>query len=153
MYSLSLKHGQPSGFINHLASQQKIRLHENTLVIKAGIAPGVFKAFTLENNVHCLCAAYNPREDFYLHKMPLHQEFFVLRIDEIQATNMSNTGNYEKRQSVLLLSTLEDFTLTLILFCLPVFCRGLLPISSTLRPCLARCVGLSSGQVDRKSVV
>lgn len=118
MYSLTLKHGQPSSSLLQVASLQKRILHDNALLIKAGIAPGFSKAFLLENNIHCICSKYNPKEDFHLHKMPLTHEFFVLRIDEISHScntlmmidRKYDTGIYAKSQSVLLLSTLEEFT-------------------------------------------
>jgi hypothetical protein len=118
MYSLTLKHGQPSSFTTRVASLQKMKLYDNALLIKAGMASGFFKAFTLENEIHCLCSKYNPREDFHLHKMPLTHEFFVLRIDEISHScntltmvdRKYNTGMDSKSQSVVLLSSLEEFT-------------------------------------------
>ena len=118
MYSLTLKHSQPSSFLTQVASPQKIKLHDNALLMKTGIARGFFKAFALENNIYCLCSKYNPQEDFHLHKMPLTHEFFVLRIDEISHScntlmmvdRKYNTGMYAKSQSVLLLSSLEEFT-------------------------------------------
>ena len=118
MYSLTLKHSQPFSFLTRVASSQKIKLHDNALLMKSGMARGFFKAIELENNIHCLCSKYNPLEDFHLHKMPLTHEFFVLRIDEISRSCNSlmmvnrkyNTGMYAKSQSVLLLSSLEEFT-------------------------------------------
>jgi AraC-like DNA-binding protein len=88
------------------------------LMINADMAGGIFKVFELENIIRCLCATYHPREDFHLHKMPLTQEFFILRIDEIShscnsltmANNKYSTGMYAKSQSVVLLSSLEEFT-------------------------------------------
>jgi AraC-like DNA-binding protein len=117
MYSLTLKHSQPSSFLTRVANSQKIKLHDNALMMKTGIARGFFKAFELENNIQCLCSKYNPQEDFHLHKMPLTHEFFVLRIDEIlhscntlmMVDRKYNAEMYAKSQSVLLLSSLEEF--------------------------------------------
>jgi AraC-like DNA-binding protein len=118
MYSLTLSHNQPSGYLTRVPSIQKLRLYDNALLIKAGKASGFFKAFALENNIHCLCSKYNPHEDFLLHKMPLDHEFFVLRIDEVSHScntltvvdRKYNTGIDPNTQSVVLLSSLEEFT-------------------------------------------
>jgi AraC-like DNA-binding protein len=118
MYSLTLKHNQPSNFATRVTSLQKTKLYDNALLIKAGMASGFFKAFALENKIHCLCSKYNPHEDFHLHKMPLEHEFFILRIDEISHScntltvvdRKYSTGMDSKNQSVLLLSSLEEFT-------------------------------------------
>lgn len=118
MYTLTLKHNQPSSFTSRVASLQKIKLYDNALLIKGGMASGFFKPFSLENKIHCLCSRYNPHEDFHLHKMPLGHEFFILRIDEISHScntitmvdRKYNTGMGSKSQSVLLLSSLEEFT-------------------------------------------
>ena len=119
MYSLTLKYSQPYSFLKQVASPQEIKLHDNALLMKTGIAHGFFKAFALENNIYCLCSKYNPQEDFHLHKMSLTHEYFVLRIDEISHScntlmmvdRRYNTGMYAKSHSVLLLSSLEEFTL------------------------------------------
>ena len=118
MYSLTLKHGQPSSFLTMVTSPKKVKLYDDALLTRWGIAPGVFKSFTLENNIQCLCSKYYPRDDFHVHKMPLSKEFFVLRIDEVSRSHNTvmmvdqrySMGQDAKNLSAFLLSSLEEFT-------------------------------------------
>ena len=117
MYSLTLKHGQPSSFLAILESPQKIKLYDNAFLLRAGMPQGIFRAFTLEHNIRCLCSTYYTQDDFHVHKVPLEHESFVLRIDEISHCNTVmvrdgkyDAGIYAKSHSVLLLNTLEEFT-------------------------------------------
>jgi AraC-like DNA-binding protein len=116
MYSLTIKHGQ-FPILNGGVNSRKIKLPDKSLQLKEGLIPGFYKKITLENQIQCLCSKYNSCEDFHLYKIPLTHEFFVLRIDEILHHPNSvvpgrkyNADKDQKSQSVLLLSSLEEFT-------------------------------------------
>ncbi len=81
MYSLTAKYGEHPAFFTTITNSQALSAESNFPEGKAGIVNGFFKTFKFKNNIHCLCSAYFPQEDFHLHKLPLNVEFFVLRID------------------------------------------------------------------------
>ncbi|MEO8763642.1 MAG: helix-turn-helix transcriptional regulator [Ginsengibacter sp.] len=118
MYSLVSKYHPSPGFSPHWDKRGEIDSRDSILLDKAGVASGIFKSFLIEKNIPCFCAAFNPKDDFHLHKLPESSEFFILRIDEIShagnglmmAGDRYNSGMYPKKQSVLLLSSLEEFT-------------------------------------------
>ncbi len=118
MYSLTLKHCQPSAFVTQVASSLKIKMNDNALLLENSTATGYFKAVTLENGIQCLCAKYNTKKDFHLHKTPLHYQFFILRINEIShsgntlmmADRKYSTETFAKSYSALLLNSSEEFS-------------------------------------------
>ncbi len=117
MFSLTLKHGQPSVFIKEVAGPGGNKIYNDILVTKNNLVSGYFKAFNLHNGIKCLCAKYSLQEDFHLHKMPVASEFFILRIHEISKSSNTlliadrkyNAEPSPKSHSVLLLSSLEEF--------------------------------------------
>ena len=116
MYSLTIKHGQ-FPILKRGANSPKIKPRDKSMRLNEGLIPGFNKKITLENEIQCLCSKYDSCEDFYLYKTPLTHEFFVLRIDEISHYPGSvlpgrkhNADKDQKNQSVLLLSSLEEFS-------------------------------------------
>jgi len=118
MYSLTAKYGEHPVSATMMTDPQACGPENNFLQAKEGLVNGVFKTFKFKNNIHCLCSAYFPREDFHLHKSPLSTEFFVLRVDgALDAFDIVKTagGKHSNElnafcQSVLLMSSLEEFT-------------------------------------------
>jgi len=119
MYYFTFRHGTSSGFAGASESGQKDELHDHAFLKKAGIAPGFFKAFSMENNIHCMCSEYKPAEDFHLHKMPQDHEFFILRIDEVcqggdklpaNGSTKYNSDATTNAPSLLMLSSLNEFS-------------------------------------------
>ncbi|MEO8415586.1 MAG: helix-turn-helix transcriptional regulator [Ginsengibacter sp.] len=117
MYSLTHKHEQSFFFLKQVAGREKIKVQDDTQWVNNDMAAGYFKAFSMQDGIQYLCANYNTREDFYVHKMPIASEFFTLRIDEIShASNALIIANrkfsneaYSTSYSVSLLSSLEEF--------------------------------------------
>ena len=115
--ALTIEHGQPSVFIKQVASPEKVRVDNGTLIINSKLVSGFFKTFPLDNGIECLCAKYNAREDFYVNKIPTTSEIFTLRIHEVSAganpyTFNNNGGEAQDLpQQILLLSSLEKFVI------------------------------------------
>ncbi len=113
MYSLTLKHGQP---LIH-SSSKSMKAMPHGFRMKTNVAPGFFKSLRLENGIQCLCAEYNPKENIHLKKMPLSDEFFILRIDKISRPGDTllmvdrklHSEMSTERWSVFLLSSLDEF--------------------------------------------
>lgn len=118
MYSVISKYDHTSSFLNRFRNSADIKSADSFLRIRSGITPGVFKDFTIKNNIHFLCAQYHSSEDIHLTKLPSANEFFILRIYETShdcsAFTITNdkyyAGMYANNQVALLLSSLEEFT-------------------------------------------
>lgn len=84
MQSFTLKHSLPLPFISRLANVCKTGLENNYLSISNRFIRGHFMALSFKNGIQCLISQYRLKGDFHLHRIPVNNKYYILRIYEIQ---------------------------------------------------------------------
>jgi AraC-like DNA-binding protein len=85
--------------------------------VPSNIGDGNFDYLNLQTGLQCLMADFKLKQDLYLNRKPLNEEFYILRFDEFAIANnlmfkIDNEYIWEygqQRNSVLLTSSLFDF--------------------------------------------
>lgn len=120
MQSITLKQSLPSDFLSQLSNVLNTRPENNRLSINNRFISGHFTAFLFKNGIECMVARYRLKEDFHLHKTPSKNNYYILRIDEVQHAETSLVeveGKYTSLENENYISTLLSSRQTSTLIC------------------------------------
>jgi AraC-like DNA-binding protein len=117
MFTIDYSHSDYARLLNYVAQKVNVKMKDNKLVIPDEIADGFYKFIPLSNGLQCMVSDFTLKQELYMQRKAVSEEFYVLRFDEIAIADklmvkIDNDCSWEDKQtraSVLLTSSLYDF--------------------------------------------